>query len=236
MNRILTYSGRHLDFRNPDPAGIAIGDIAVALSRACRFSGQCRKTYSVAQHSVLVSLNVPAEHALEALLHDATEAWLGDVSTPLKALLPEYVRIEKNLDRVVRRKFGLPEKMSGPVHRADRVLLATEKRDLMPEDPDEWPVLVGVSPLPGTILPWTENSAREIFLERWARLTGGGEAAGVRIGIDGESFEKGKEDGREGRESRVPPGPDPFSTLSGYVEGEASRGVPEEIGKERGSR
>ena len=234
MNRILTYSGRHLDFRNPDPAEIAIGDIAVALSRACRFSGQCRLFYSVAQHSVLVSLIVPAEHALEALLHDATEAWLGDVSTPLKALLPEYVRIEKKLDRVVRRKFGLPEEMSGPVHRADRVLLATEKRDLMPEDTDKWPVLEGVSPLPGSVLPWTENSAREVFLERWARLTGGGRDAveRVRIGVDGESFRKGEEEGREGRESRIPPGFDPFPYLSGFVEGAAVR----DPGKERGER
>lgn len=233
MNRILTYSGRSLDFRNPDPAGIAIGDIAMALSRACRFSGQCRLFYSVAQHSVLASLIVPAEHAQEALLHDATEAWLGDVSTPLKALLPEYVRIEKGLDRVVRKKFGLPEEMSGPVHRADRVLLATEKRDLMAEDPEEWPVLAGVDALPDPIVPWREAEAREIFLERWARLTGGGwAAAGVRIGIDGESFRRGEEDGREGRASRVPAGLDSFSYRSGFVEGKASR----DSGRERGER
>ena len=169
---ILPRSGRHIDFQNPDPAEIAIEDIAVALARECRFSGQTRAFYSVAQHSVLVSRIVPEAFALEALLHDATEAFIKDLPSPLKGMLPEYSRIERILDRVIRRKFGLPEEMSGAVHRADRVLLAMEKRDLMPEDSCDWPILEGVEPLPDRIDYCSSVRARTMFLRRFEELGG----------------------------------------------------------------
>lgn len=169
---ILTRSGRHLDFQNPDPEEIGIGDIALGISREGRFANQCREFYSVAQHSVLASLNVPLEYALEALLHDATEAFIKDLPSPLKGMLPEYSRIERILDRAIRRKFGLPEETSGPVHRADLILLATEKRDLMPPDPRPWACLEGIAPLPEPIVPWSEGVALERFLERFAKLGG----------------------------------------------------------------
>ena len=172
MNAILTNSGKHPDFLDPRPEEIEIFDIAVSLSRECRFSGQCREFYSVAQHSVLASRIVPEAFALEALLHDATEAFLRDLSTPLKDLLSEYARIERRLDRVIRRKFGLPGEMSGPVRRADRVLLATEKRDLMPPDPRDWPILEGIVPLPEPIVSWAPPVAMERFLHRFAELGG----------------------------------------------------------------
>ena len=174
---ILTRSGRHIEFQNPDPAKIAIEDIAVALSRECRFSGQTQEFYSVAQHSVLASRIVPEAFALEALLHDATEAFIKDLPSPLKGMLPEYSRIERTLDRAIRRKFGLPEEMSGPVHRADLVLLATEKRDLMPPDPRPWTCLKGIEPLPDPIVPWGEDVSLERFLKRFAELAGGDHAA-----------------------------------------------------------
>ena len=169
---ILTHSGRHPDFMDPRPSEIEIGNIAVALSRECRFSGQTRESYSVAQHSVRTSRIVPEAFALEALLHDATEAYLRDLSRTLKHLVPEYVRIERRLDRVIRRKFGLPEDMSGAVHRADRVLLATEKRDLMPEDSCDWPILEWVEPLPDRIDYCSSVRARTMFLRRFEELGG----------------------------------------------------------------
>lgn len=144
---ILTASGRHIDLLAPCPDEIAIEDIALGLSRESRFSGQTREFYSVAHHSVLASRIVPDEFALEALLHDATEAYLRDIPYPLKRLIPEYSRIEKVLDRIIRLRFGLPEEPSPEIHRADRILLATEKRDLMPEDSFEWPILEGIEPL-----------------------------------------------------------------------------------------
>ena len=169
---ILTASGRHIDLLAPCPDEIAIEDIALGLSRECRFSGQTREFYSVAQHSVLVSRIVPEAFALEALLHDATEAYLGDVSSPLKQLLPEHRRIEKILDRAIRTRFGLPILPSGPVKRADRILLATEKRDLMPEDSFTWPILEGVEPLPDPILWCSPDRAMAMFLRRFEELGG----------------------------------------------------------------
>ena len=106
---ILTRSGRHLDFQNPDPAEIAIEDIAVALSRECRFSGQTQEFYSVAQHSVRTSRIVLEAFALEALLHDATEAFIKDLPSPLKGMLPEYSRIERTLDRAIRKNSVSPK-------------------------------------------------------------------------------------------------------------------------------
>ncbi len=174
---ILTRSGRHLDFQNPAPAGIAIEDIVVSLARDCRFSGQTRESYSVAQHSVLASRIVPEAFALETLLHDATEAFMKDLPSPLKGMLPEYSRIERTLDRAIRRKFGLPGEMSAPVHRADLILLATEKRDLMPPDPRPWACLEGIAPLPNPIVPWNESVALERFLDRFSELGGASHAA-----------------------------------------------------------
>ena len=169
---ILTHSGRHIDFPKPRKEEIVVGDIARGLARACRFSGQTRTFYSVAQHSVLASWIVPEAFALEALLHDATEAFICDIPSPLKNLLPEYVRIEKILDRAIRERFGLPEDPSDPVKLADRILLSTEKRDLMAHDPRPWRCLSGVEPLPNPIVPWSEGVALERFLERFSELGG----------------------------------------------------------------
>ncbi|WP_053764694.1 hypothetical protein [Leptospirillum ferriphilum] len=172
---ILTASARHIDLLAPCPDEIAIEDIALGLSRECRFSGQTREFYSVAQHSVLASRIVPEEFALEALLHDATEAFLRDLPYPLKQLVPEYARIEKILDRAIRSRFGLPEESSPEIHRADRILLATEKRELMPEDSFDWPILEGVEPLPDRITSWTTpERSMAMFLRRFQELGGGG--------------------------------------------------------------
>lgn len=169
---ILTHSGRHVELPAPLPEEITIRDIARGISMECRFSGQCLDFYSVAQHSVLASRIVSEEYALEALLHDASEAFIKDIPSPLKKLLPEYSRIEGILERTIRRKYGLPDKPSAPVRLADRILLATEKRDLMPHDPWEWPELSGIDPLPDKIVPWSQDVAMKLFLYRFEELGG----------------------------------------------------------------
>ncbi len=91
------HSGHDIDPLNVKPADITIEDIAHGLSMTCRFAGQCRLYYSVAQHSVLVSTLVPESMALWGLLHDASEAYLGDIYGPLKQYLPNYLAIENHL-------------------------------------------------------------------------------------------------------------------------------------------
>ncbi|MDT3722969.1 hypothetical protein [Pseudomonas oryzihabitans] len=90
MSWIRTATGRHLDLTGSTAVDIDPLDLARGLARACRFAGQCDAFYSVAQHCVLASLHVPSEHALHALLHDAAEAYLGDLTGPLKRLLVSY--------------------------------------------------------------------------------------------------------------------------------------------------
>lgn len=167
---IQTASGRYADLLDPQPHHIDIGDIAHALANLCRFGGHTREFYSVAQHSVLASRIVPREHALTALLHDATEAYVGDMVLPLKDLLPGYRLLEASVWRRIAAHYGLPIVLPGCVKRADLVLLATERRDLMNEQAEPWPVLENVPTLPDTIKPWTPVNARAQFVLRFWEL------------------------------------------------------------------
>ncbi len=168
---IPTFSGLKLNILSPLDRDISIEDIAISLSRECRFAGHTKKFYSVAQHSLHVSEILPHSLALEGLLHDATEAYLRDIASPFKELLPEYRRIERLLDGAIRKKFGLPLEMDREVDLADRVLLATEKRDLMEGCRDEWPVLHGITPLPFEIVPLPEEKAFDAFMQRFSVLS-----------------------------------------------------------------
>ena len=103
-----TASGKIIDLKNPSEDSIDIDDIANALSKICRFGGNTNQFYSVAQHSVLVSKLVDPEFAKEALLHDASEAYLGDVIKPLKVMLgTAYDSLEKNFETVIAHRFNL---------------------------------------------------------------------------------------------------------------------------------
>ena len=172
MTWIRTWSGKTIDYINPQPEHIDIIDIATALSRECRFAGHCRHFYSVAQHSVLVSRLVPPELALEGLLHDATVAYLKDLPSPLKALLPDYAVVEERLDCLIRKRFGLPTKPNHAIKAADLVLLATERRDIFPDETEDWPIVSGVVPMPRQIWPLAPEMAKEQFLDRYQSLTG----------------------------------------------------------------
>lgn len=169
---ILLQSGNYFDFLHPERSVFTIQDIAHALSNLCRFTGHCRRFYSVAQHSVHVSRLVSSEFALAGLMHDAAEAFLGDVSMPLKSLLPDYREIESRVEQEIFRRFGLPLVVPEPVKAADMRMLAAERMAFMPNDDTEWDCLRGVDPGLGMLMyVMTPEEARTRFLSEFERLT-----------------------------------------------------------------
>lgn len=126
---ITTISGKKIDFNNLDPNNIDIMDIAHALGKICRFGGHVNRFYSVAQHSIIVAHLVPEHCKRAALLHDASEAYLGDVVKPLKMLLGKsYGRIEDYFTSTINLKFGilLTYEIEDEIKQADRYALEIE--------------------------------------------------------------------------------------------------------------
>jgi hypothetical protein len=167
-NWMQTYTGKQFWPLNPIIEDINIEDIAHALSMQCRYGGHVRKFYSVAEHSVLVSENVPPKDALWGLLHDATEAYLVDVPRPVKRQLSEYATIERNLMDAICLCFGLDYEMPDSVKAADNSILMDEREELMSTPPADW----GYNEPPlGIIMPcWPPCEAKINFLRRYARL------------------------------------------------------------------
>lgn len=166
---IITYSGHAIEPMNPAPENIYIEDIAHSLANQCRFTGHVRSFYSTAQHSVMVSTLVPEEHALWGLLHDASEAYISDIASPVKNH-PDfgtyYDIAEDRLTRAVAERFGLPYPMPKEIKVADKMMLRAEQRDLMPNDPTEGPIYEG------EVVPWSPYDAERIFLSRYHTITG----------------------------------------------------------------
>ena len=169
MSYINTYTGQH--FYYDDPRNFDIRDIARALSNICRFTGHLKEFYSVAQHSVMASHLVPRPFALEALLHDAHEAYVGDCNAPLKSMLPDYRHMESRIEQALRAHFKVPVRMSSCVKEADMIMLATERRDLLVGDETPWPCLEGIEPMRSVIAPMDPRDAYAFFITRYHQLT-----------------------------------------------------------------
>jgi 5'-deoxynucleotidase YfbR-like HD superfamily hydrolase len=167
---VSTFSGNRFYPLEPRIDRVAIEDIAHGLAYQCRFNGQTREFYSVAQHSLAVSSLVPAHLRLAALLHDAAEAYLGDMVKPLKVLLPEFAAIEEQVTAIIAVTFAIDFSDYAPIKRADLSALATEKRDLMPHSAERWAYLDGIAPLPDPIVALGPGEAKRAFLAEFARL------------------------------------------------------------------
>jgi 5'-deoxynucleotidase YfbR-like HD superfamily hydrolase len=169
---VSTFLGNRFYLTRPHIDDVAIEDIAHGLAYQCRFNGQTNAFYSVAQHSLMVMDLVPPDHRFAALLHDAAEAYLGDMVKPLKNLFPEFSVIEARVMAIIGEKFGLDlTHLALSIKQADLVALATEKRDLMPHSTEPWSYLAEVEPLPHAIAPMSPEKAKEAFLVAYQRFS-----------------------------------------------------------------
>lgn len=174
---IKVYSGRIFYVLDPRVEDVDIKDIAHALSNQGRFSGHTNIFYSVAEHSVRVSYKLPTELALIGLLHDATEAYLVDLPSPIKRetkLGEYYSEIEDNLWRAIAKRYELPEEIPTEIPEikiADKRMLVTEMRDLMGGFAYS-DYAKGIEPYQESIIPIaTPFQAEQLFLDRFYELT-----------------------------------------------------------------
>lgn len=133
---IRTFTGRMIDLLLPDPEQISLRDIAHALGQINRYTGHTPEPYTVAEHCVLGSYVISPELALDFLLHDAPEAYLGDVSGPLKKVMGgRYEELEWKWAQAVAQHFDLdPGDNDAALHeveRIDRLMLHVELDRLM---------------------------------------------------------------------------------------------------------
>jgi 5'-deoxynucleotidase YfbR-like HD superfamily hydrolase len=174
MSWIQTFTGRKFDLLRPGLEDIDIEDIAHAASMLCRFNGHIRVFYSVAQHSVHVSQHLDHLHpkgGLQGLLHDAAEAYVGDMVRPLKRGMPVFQRIEDGIWLKVCEKYDIRQDLHPDVKKADNTMLVTEARDLMTVNRlNEWEIDLTPSEVVETIEPWDPSRAKEEFLERFRML------------------------------------------------------------------
>lgn len=170
---IRTFTGKKLYWANVEDHDYDIRDIAHALAMKCRWSGHTKKFYSIAQHSVFVSHFVPASQQLEALLHDASEAYMPDFPSPLKWYLlsqgfTQLKLIEKRVAKGIEKKFMLAPDHAIIKH-ADTIALSTEHRDLMPIGGEaDW---MG-PPADEALEPVGPEVAERMFLARYNQIQG----------------------------------------------------------------
>jgi 5'-deoxynucleotidase YfbR-like HD superfamily hydrolase len=149
---IRTNSGLFINVFEPNRDVIAIEDIAHALASVPRFGGHLNRHYSVAQHSVMCMMRVKSlEDKKAALMHDASEAYLGDIPTPIKAMLPQYKTCEHNLMLMIADKFGFEYPLNEAVKEVDALMLQIEWENLVLDD----------TPL---FQCWDHKRAKETFL------------------------------------------------------------------------
>lgn len=135
---IETVSGKRFYFLDPDPEDIDIYDIAHALSMNCRYTGHCDRFYSVAEHSWHMARMAPEGYELAALLHDASEAYITDIASPIKQHLPDYQQMEDHLMKHISAKFGFQYPLDPIIKHLDLTMLSTEAHYLLRSRGDSW--------------------------------------------------------------------------------------------------
>jgi len=158
-NCIRTNSGINFNVFEPTLEMICIEDIAHSLSNQCRFGGHLPEFYSVAQHCLMCSSLVSPKYKLQALLHDASEAYLLDIPTPIKNRLDNYKVIEDRLMILISQKFGFKYPLEPDVKEVDAFMLRFE-----------WDQLMMQNPLSKKLTSLPPKYAKNFFLEAFNKL------------------------------------------------------------------
>lgn len=174
FNMLRLRSGRYLDIANPKPEQFRFSDIAGGLSKLCRFGGQLRCFYSVAEHSVLCAQQAEEDgHSIEeqvsCLLHDASEAFIGDVIRPLKRMLSEYREIECMIEEMIWEKYDL-RGLSYIVKEIDNAMLFAERSHFFADDGRKWDGEDGVRVIRPHFLEWEPVNAEAVFTQKALEL------------------------------------------------------------------
>lgn len=171
---IITYTGKWFHLLDPVIEDIDIRDIAHALSMQCRWTGHCKFHYSVAQHSWYCSYLGPKKEAFDRLMHDASEAFMSDMSRPLKHYTDAGVAYrlqERMIQNAIRHRYGLGKEPKS-VHEADNQMLFAEKAQIMAKV--DWNDNLSIHKDFGTadvkIKPWSPAYAERMFLKRFKEL------------------------------------------------------------------
>lgn len=181
MTWMQTVNGTPFELMRPRANDVEFTEIAHALSQICRFAGHTKRFYSVAEHCCRVADILPRPIRIHGLLHDAHEAYIGDVTTPVKMCLGESVmldfvaNVEDPLMRAIYEAANLTwqpaRSIQDAVKFADQVLLMTERRDLMSPTRKSWGKYEQIVPLAEHIAPWNSERAAFEFLARFAMFT-----------------------------------------------------------------
>ena len=165
-----TFTGRAFFPMNVGRSEIDIYDIAHSLGLQCRYNGHVSRFYSVAEHCVLMSYSVPEEDALWALLHDATETYVGDLIRPVKKHLPEFVQIEDKIMKAIVDRYDLGTyQMPASVKDADNRIIENERRELLKKEPLPW--TVHGEALPDIVITgWLPEEAELRYFNRFNEL------------------------------------------------------------------
>ncbi len=165
--RTYTYSGQVLDLYNLKPSEIELETIAHSLAHQCRFNGHTKEFYSVAQHSILVSEWLPDWLKMAGLLHDAAEAYIGDIITPLKYEHYDIWCKEELVQDVINEVFEVQEEAKEGkeiIKQADKRVFLTEVRDLTDWKHSNLDLAVGKK-----IAPVGPKEAKRMFLDAYER-------------------------------------------------------------------
>lgn len=169
-NMIKVAAGHYVDLASPDPATVEIRSIAAALSKICRFGGHCPRFYSVAEHCIHCTTlgadeGVVGDALLAVFLHDAAEAYVGDMVKPLKNIMPGYAEAESRIEAAIEAAMGVDfRRWSDVIKRFDRAMLKAEKISMWPDDREKWAGFSDIEDREVSLRFWPPGEAEKEFL------------------------------------------------------------------------